>query len=291
MKKLAVIFLALAVSGAAYAGEPSAPSGFCLAIGWVVGKTEGLLAHRNPGGEARAETALIPGIPLYQLSSNRPSSSASVSEDRQASGTTSRGLAEFHLGRLSRSQRSARQVSGGIMTAFGIAGIISGAAMTSLDEEEVWFFASLGKVVGIAFILAGSALTVGGIYSLVAPSEAERDYRDAMRIEDPEQRERACRLALPELASHGRRNRIISGVITSVLSVVCLASSGGDEGSSSLAVGGLFGGMAVYSFLAKSPAEKALRNYEREAGETKTTQLAFGIGPHGRVQATLLVVY
>jgi hypothetical protein len=182
-------------------------------------------------------------------------------------------------------------VSGGIMMAVGVAGIVSGAAMISLKEEDAWIFADLGKVFGVAFILAGSALTVGGIFSLVAPSEAEREYRDAMKIEDPQQRERACRLALPELASHGRRNRIISGVICSVLSVACLASASSDEPASSVSAGVLFGGIAAYSFLAKSPAEKALRNYDREAGENKITQLGFGIGPHGRIQATFLVAY
>ncbi len=272
MKKLAIVILALAVSGAAYAGDPSTASGFSLAIGRAPA------APDTPQVPLRPETGGL----------GAPNSAAT---GIQASSKGNLGLAEFYLGRLSRSQKSSRQVWGGIMMAGGIAGIVLGAGMASLDEEEAWIFAGLGKAFGYVFILSGSALTVGGIISLVAPSGAERDYREAMRIEDPEQRERACRLALPELASHGRTSRIISGVVCSVLAGVCVAGATGDEGASSLSTAALFGGLAAYSFLAKSPAEKALRNYEREAGENKITQLGFGFGPRGRIQATLLIAY
>ena len=290
MKRLALLLLALAVSGTAYAATFESPSGFSLAIrseGWMIGTSA---ARRKPAGGAGAQIASNrSGISLYPISSGWRTSGPSDSDEQQAPGIAKSGLAEFHLGRLARSEKTVRIVTGVSLLAAGGAGIALGADLVSGSEIEI--FDALGKIIGTGFIIVGGAMAIGGIYELAAPSRAEKEYRDAREIADPEQREKACRLLLPELADKGRRTRIITGVACSALSVLCFAGSGSDETASSIAAGGLLGGIAIYSFVAKSPAEKALRNYNLEAGVNRTTQFAFGVGPRGRLQATFLVTY
>jgi hypothetical protein len=138
----------------------------------------------------------------------------------------------------------------------------------------------------------GAALVGGGIYTLAVPSRAERELDDVRSISDRAQRERASHVALSLLAARGRRNRILNGIISAAVSIVStvylIQAEEPEQNSfdSKLTTGILEAAYAVYSFVVKSPAERAFNDYlrERKREQRKDLGLCVGIGPYGGVK-------
>jgi hypothetical protein len=191
--------------------------------------------------------------------------------------------------RLAKKTKTNRMLGGALALGVGGVGVGVGIALASGDPET--FPGAFGRIFGTATIIAGGLAVGAGIYELAVPSAEEKEYRDVRAMTDPAQRETASRLALPRLAARGRRNRIITGAIFSAISVLSFASSSGDNASSALFSGALWGGLAAYSFLVKSPAERASRGYLEDSGARKSPPFFFGVGPHGRIQAGFAMSY
>jgi hypothetical protein len=304
VKSLALMVMALGLWGAAYAGEIPQNSGFSLAI-----QSEADMTVQRPGAAEISRAFLIrnkegPRILLYPgefggapLGGFRPDreiegnalKGGALSLIRQQPETNNPSLAEVYMERLAKKTKTNRMLGGAL--ALGIGGVGVGVGITLASGDPDTFPGALGRVFGTATIIAGGLAVGAGTYALAVPGAEEKEYRDVRAMTDPAQRETASRLALPRLAARGRRNRIITGVIFSAISVLSFASSSGDDASSALFSGALWGGLAAYSFLVKSPAERASRDYLEESEARKSPQFFLGVGPHGRIQAGFAMSY
>jgi len=142
-------------------------------------------------------------------------------------------------------------------------------------EEEGW------SLIGYLSIITGAGAVVAGVFTLAVPSRAERKYKNALKISDSAQRERASHEALSSFAARARRNRILTGILSAVYSV---ASLGEAEESLEYAYAASLAASAVYSFVVKSPAERAFQNYLKERELRKKLEFRLGIGPYGGVK-------
>lgn len=176
-------------------------------------------------------------------------------------------------------------MGGGIGLALGAVCLGGGIAMVSEDDEDDWL--RLGEVIGTIFITQGAAMSVLGVYSLAVPSPAEKSYKRVRDLADPGEREAACSDALALLARKGRRSRMIGGGLMCALGVVG-AIAAGDEGSSGPLLSAVTaGGLALYAFLVKSPAERSYQAYLERSGIKPVPDLVLGFGPRGSFRAGL----
>lgn len=190
----------------------------------------------------------------------------------------SESLAEFYLKRTAERSKKRRKTGGTIGVVVGGGLMVLGAAMIS-KEEEGWF--DFSSLFGTVFIISGVACVGGGIYSLAVPSRAERELDDVLSISDRAQREKASHEALSLLAARGRRNRILTGILSAAFAVGSLVGE-----SPEYAYGAPYAALAAYSFVMKSPAERAFQDYlrERKREQRKELVLRVGIGPYGGVK-------
>ncbi len=200
----------------------------------------------------------------------------------------SESLAEFYLKRTAERHKKRRKTRGTIALLAGGGLIVLGASVSS-EEPEGWF--DISSLFGTLYIITGAACVGGGIYYLAVPSRAEREHNDVLSISDSAQRERAGHEALSLLAARGRRNRILTGILSAAYSVGSLV--GVAEGSLEYpartyeyAYAAGLAALAVHSFVVKSPAERAFEDYLRERKREQRKELEFrlGIMPHGGVK-------
>jgi hypothetical protein len=157
------------------------------------------------------------------------------------------------------------------------------------DEEED--FLGLGEVFGALFVAEGALCLVAGTISLAVPSRAERADRRVRAISDAAERERAAAEALGGLAKKGRTARMIQGGVGVAAGIAAIVASGADESSGGLSAGALMGALAAYSFLVKSPEEKAYRSYKERSGLRPTPDLVLDITPRGGVLVGLTLTF
>ena len=197
----------------------------------------------------------------------------------------SESLAEFYLKRTAERSKKRRKTGGIIGVVAGGGLMVLGAAMIS-KEEEGWF--DFSSLFGTVFIISGAACVGGGIYSLAVPSRAERELDDVLSISDRTQREKASHEALSLLAARGRRNRILAGILSAAFAVGSLVGE-----SPEYAYGAPYAALAVYSFVMKSPAERAFQDYlrERKREQQKELVMRVGIMPYGGVKISLALSF
>jgi len=197
----------------------------------------------------------------------------------------SESLAEFYLKRTAERSKKRRKTGGTIGIVAGGGLMVLGAAMIS-KEEEGWF--DFSSLFGTVFIISGAACVGGGIYSLAVPSRAERELDDVLSISDRAQREKASHEALSLLAARGRRNRILTGILSAAFAVGSLVGE-----SPEYAYGAPYAALAVYSFVMKSPAEIAFQDYlrERKREQQKELVMRVGIMPYGGVKISLALSF
>jgi len=156
------------------------------------------------------------------------------------------GPAQDVLGDLARSERSARLASGYVSLGLGVAIGVGSAVVLAGTGTELYG------------ILAGGLVALPGVFSLMVPTAAEREFAEAGESEI------AAALALERLAEMGRRERIISGVANVAAGVASLLYPFGyftpyDYVYSAVSS---FGSAAV-DLLLPSKEERAFATYER----------------------------
>jgi hypothetical protein len=197
----------------------------------------------------------------------------------QAQGQVS--LAEQYLSRLTAKSKKTRIAAGSAGLAAGALFVGGGLALISGEDDSD--FLGLGEFFGAIAVITGGVAVAGGGLALAIPSPAERAYKRIRPIEDPALRETACADALSGLSRNGRKTRMIMGGLACALGVAgVLSSSDGALYSAASA-----GGLALYSFLVKSPAERTYRAYLEQGGIKPVPDLVLGIGPRGSFRAGL----
>lgn len=205
------------------------------------------------------------------------SSDARVRQADRAPGQDS--LAEQYLFRLAEKSRKKRRLAGGLGLGVGVLSIAGGIAMLSEDDEDDWL--RLAELSGYVLVTGGAVCALGGAISLAVVSPPETAYKRTRPIQDPVARERACADALASLAKKARRTRMIGGGLSCAVAAAgaVLAAKEDASGYSLMAVSA--GAGALYSFLVKSPAERAYRAYLAESRVSTVPDLILGFGPRG----------
>jgi hypothetical protein len=203
----------------------------------------------------------------------------------------SESLAEFYLKRLAERSKKARKIGGPIALVAGGGLIAWGASLTSKEREGGAWDVDITPIFGYLSIIMGAGCVVGGALTLAIPSRAERELKKVISISDLVQRERASHEALSLFAARGRKNRILSGILSAAYSVEYLldiadTSSEYNKGTYVYVGAAIWTALAVYSFVVKSPAERAFEDYlkERKKEQQKQLQFRLGIMPRGGVQ-------
>jgi hypothetical protein len=197
-------------------------------------------------------------------------------KENTSSEEKSESLAEGYLRRLAERSKKSRKIGGTAAIVIGGGLIVAGASLTS-KEPEGWF--DFRPVFGYLSIITGAGCVVGGSLALAIPSGAERKLKDVLSISDPGHRERASHEALSSLAARGRRNRILSAILSAGFSGLALFS---DEGNALAAAE--FGALAVYNLMRKSRAERAFQNYLMEKKSRNKLEFSLGVMPYGGVK-------
>ncbi len=104
------------------------------------------------------------------------------------------GPAQDVLGDLARSERSARMTNGYVSIGLGVAIGVGSVVVLAGTGTELYG------------ILVGTLVALPGVFSLMVPTAAEREWAEAGESEI------ASALALERLADMGRQERIISGI-------------------------------------------------------------------------------
>ena len=208
-------------------------------------------------------------------------------QKEQRSEVTSPSLAEVYLKQLATKSKTSRKKGGNLMLVGGE--LLTFAGVIALSEkEEGWF--DFSKMFGTAYLIMGGIGVGSGILYLTIPSGAERKLEKVQSISDLKRRERMCHNILSGLAKTGRRNRIVTGIISSAFATYIFARSLKQESKDYFGAA-LCGALAVRDFIRKNPAEKAYRDYLKESKQRKELALSIGIGPHGGVKLGLSLSY
>lgn len=191
----------------------------------------------------------------------------------------SESLAEFYLKGLAEGSKKRREIGGTIVLIVGGGLIALGAPMTKESGEG-----DLSPLLGYPLIITGAVGVVVGAFTLARPSRPERKLKKVISISDPTQRERASHEALSLFAARGRRNRILM-LILSTTTVLCEGLVFGESPVTAILALPL-AALTVYSFVKKSPSEKAFQDYlkEKESEQRKELALRVGIMPYGGVK-------
>lgn len=209
--------------------------------------------------------------------------------DPRGGGQDQSALAEYYLSRLAQRSKKTRTTAGGIGTAAGALSLAGGLALVGQDDEDDWI--GLSEIFGTMMIVEGGLACVMGVYSLAVPSPAEKSYKRVRDISDPGERETACADALAGLARKGRTSRLIGGGLMCAMGVVGVITSSDEGSSGQLLSAACAGGLALYAFLVKSPAEKSYRAYLERRGVMLVPDLILGFGPRGGVRAGISLTF
>jgi hypothetical protein len=185
-------------------------------------------------------------------------------------------LAESYLAGLARKSRNARNLGGGL--SLGLGALSIGLGIAAQEDTDGW--PEMNKAIGQWAVISGGSMALGGLVALSIASPAERAYKKARLVQDPEIREQRCAAALTDLARKGRRGRQIgAGLILATSAVLVLVR--GDEISSgtALSYGITCGGLALSRLLIKSPAERTHAAYLKKSRITAAPHLTLGVGP------------
>jgi hypothetical protein len=195
-------------------------------------------------------------------------------------------LAERYLARLSARSKRARTLGGGLGLAMGSFCVAGGLSMMAEDDEEDWF--GLGELFGTIGVVAGGVMCAGSVLALSLPSPSERANKRVSTLQDPVMREAACANALADLAKKGHRSRMIGAAVSCGLGIVGAVSASGEDNSNGPLISVAYGGgLALFLFLVKSPAERAYRGYLDKSGVKLVPDLVLGVGPRGGFRAGL----
>lgn len=194
-------------------------------------------------------------------------------------------VAEPYLFRLAEKSRKRRRLAGGMGLGSGIFIAAAGAAMLSEKDEDDWL--GLSKFFGGVCLVSGGAAALGGAAMLAIASPPEKAYKRVLSIQDPVMRERACADALASLAKKARTWRMIAGGLgcAAAAAGAVLAAKEDASGYTLMAVSA--GAGALYSFLVKSPAERAYRAYLEQSPVKTIPDLILGFGPRGGIRVGL----
>jgi hypothetical protein len=202
----------------------------------------------------------------------------------------SESLAEFYLKKTAGRSKKQRNIRGGGAILAGGLLIVLGASTQS--EED---FLGLVQMMRVFSVIVGAAAVASGIYYLAVPSRAEREFNNVLSISDSAQRERASHEALSVLAVRGRRNRILTGILSAACSVgslimVAKESSEYHYSTYEYVYAAGYAALSVYSFVVKSPAERAFEDYlrERKREQRKEIKFRLGIMPQGGVKVGIV---
>jgi hypothetical protein len=228
---------------------------------------------------------MVAGLAVQGLEGADPGSSGMPPAEQEQSTVAAPSLAEQYLFRLSNKLKKRRTTGGAISLAAGAVLMAGGLAMLSQDEEDD--FLALGELFGAMFIVEGGVGLVAGTVLLAFPSRAEKADARIRAVSDAVERERAAEEALGDLAKKGRRARMIQGGIGVAAGIAVIFAGGDADASGKLLSGASIGALAAYSFLAKSPEEKAYRSYQERRGLKPSPDLILGLTPHGGVLAGL----
>lgn len=196
-------------------------------------------------------------------------------------------LAEQYLFQLSDKMKKRRRLGGTVGMVVGAASVAGGLALTGMDEEEDPL--GLDRVFGAVMVAEGAVAFGAGAYVLAVKTRAERAYARIRAVSDAAERELAAEQALADVARKARTARMIQGGVGIAIGVTAMILA--EDASGGLAMAAWIGGLAAYSFLVKSPEEKAHRSYEERRGLRSAPDLVFGITPRGGVLAGLALSF
>ena len=288
MKKLVIFLIPLIVSIPAFAKEKSSfTENFSLI------KYSGANNRKVFEIDIFSERTLLLGVNAFENRKQNWWDKSNIRYGPQqylSSEEESESLAEFYLKRLAERSKKRRKIGGIIGLVGGGVLIAWGASMTSKEPEGGAWDVDITPIFGYFSIIMGAGCVVGGALALAVPSRAERELKKVISISDFVQRERASHEALSLFAARGRRNRILSGILSASFSVASLATA---EESLEYIDAATWGALAVYSFFVKSPAERAFQDYlkERESKQRKELALRVGIMPYGGVKISLALSF
>jgi hypothetical protein len=220
-----------------------------------------------------AVSVLIVGSAVQVVAQERAAVPPGIGSPQDEQERNQRSLAEQYLFRLARTSKVGRRVGGGVCLAAGGGLLAYGLSMLNREDDTI------AQIGGLFVVLCGGGSLAAGAVVLARQSPAERTNRQIQAIADPAQRERACEDALARLAKKGRKGRISGGGLFALLAVSAAASMGLED--SHIIVPASLGAVALYSFLVKSPAEKADRAYLEKRPLRPTPMLIFGLAPRG----------
>jgi len=230
---------------------------------------------------------LVVGLAVQGFTAERPPLSSGVAgQEKESAQNEPPRLAEgylFRLAKTKRSRRTTRGVVGGIVGASSM-----GLGIAALNEEEDWL--GLNRFFGTFFLVGGGLTLAGATITLVAPTRAEREYASIRDIQDSMEREQASATALAQLAKSGRTSRMITGGLLSAVAVLP-AAAGEDNSSDDLYTAVSIGGLALYSFLVKSPEETAYLGYQEGKRQNIGPEVLIGLAPRGGICVSLSVEF
>jgi hypothetical protein len=233
--------------------------------------------------KAAVSSMIIVGSAIQVFAEERPTVPPGVNLQQGEQGRNQASLAEQYLFRLAKKSKGQRRVVGGVCLAAGGGLLAYGISM--LDKEED----TMTQIGGFFAVMCGGGGLAAGALSFAIQGRVERTHKQIQAIADPAQRERACEDALARLAKKGRKGRISGGGLLALSAVSAAASMGLED--SHIIVPASLGAVALYSFLVKSPAEKANRAYLEKRALKPSPTLVFGLAPHGGFRLGLSMQY
>ena len=224
---------------------------------------------------------LAAGLAAPGLAAPPPAGSGRGQQQEKEQIQARSGAAQAYLSQLA-AQMKSRRTSGALIGGIGgAAGLVGGLALLTGEDDEFGFTHAAGA--GLAVM--GGALLVGSAITLAVPSRPEKEQARVDAIPDPAQKEKAAADALADLARRGKKSRMILGGIGSAAAVGCSLAADPDAGAGVYVLCAIIGAAAVYSFLAKSPEEKAYAAYSASSRVKPAPELSIGLAPHGGIQA------
>ena len=226
---------------------------------------------------------IVIGLAVQGLMAANPDGSGRPASRQDQAALGAPSLAEQCLSQLSAKMRKRRRLGGTLAIGTGIASVGVGLALIGADEDEDWL--GLDRIMGGVLIAEGAVALCAGAYSLAVRTRAERADARVQATSDPAGRELAAADALADLAKKARNARMIQGGIGIAAGAAAVVLA--EDPSGGLTAGAIFAATAAYSFLMKSPEEKAYRSYEERKGLRVSPDLVLGITPRGGVLAGL----
>lgn len=196
--------------------------------------------------------------------------------------------AEDLLSSLAQDKKNERILEGTIMIAMGGVTILGTSLLLESEGFDI-------QPIKNFFYLTGGLCAGIGIFQLLSPTVAEKEYRKVSTITDPIGREKAAYSSLISLAEKARYQRMVSGLSSGAFALYCLFGQpfkyqvDNDTYDNSIYYGVLSAAAAVSSLCFKSPEERILDVYEggqAKAGYSLSApNFRLGVLPQGKIYA------